>query len=167
MMPTPGGLPRQGDRIQWVSPNTPATPGTVIERGRGQYWSLTVRWDGHQDQDRIVDASYWWDKGYIRFVTTAPLSPLSATEPIEQPPIPPDLKTTVMGDPGRTGQVFVLRLYLRGQWRSVKGLYHPEDGAVEVLGNGDLLIGTSTVDGLARAVKFGTSILLEEHGEEE
>ncbi len=71
MMPTPKGLPQKDDRvILWRH----QIRGTVVKRGLGSYWSLTVLWDGFGETDDnrerlYVDASWMWDRGDLRLET--------------------------------------------------------------------------------------------------
>lgn len=82
-MPTATGLPKAGERISLVVPGewndwsleTPREFGRVVERGRGDYWTLYVRWDKPhfsggstrgRDVDMLVDAAYYLSRGWLR-----------------------------------------------------------------------------------------------------
>lgn len=67
-MPTATGLPQKGERVTRLHPmsKVPLGSGTVVERGGGEYWSLTIKWDdGHVHVD--VDAAYYWMIGDLRY----------------------------------------------------------------------------------------------------
>lgn len=74
-MPTPTGLPKVGERVvvygfdrdKWTWTASPRR-GTVTERGRGELWSLRVRWDDDGTKALIVEASYYWQIGAIKLL---------------------------------------------------------------------------------------------------
>lgn len=81
-MPTASGLPRKGDRVSLGIPmpennwKPERNYGTVVERGRGDYWALYVRWDEQRqgqrgstrgrDVELLVDATYFFSQGWLR-----------------------------------------------------------------------------------------------------
>lgn len=75
-MPTPGGKPRKGDRIEWHIDNSygraPFKTGTVVARTNGAYYALHVHWDHepHGQTRLLVDAPYWLQQGNLRLITT-------------------------------------------------------------------------------------------------
>lgn len=73
-MPTPTGLPKAGEiwKLAIHVPGQPIVPQfvVVIERGRGDYWSLRV---GSRKGERSlwVDASYYLRQGWLTYVRDA------------------------------------------------------------------------------------------------
>jgi hypothetical protein len=77
-MPTPGGLPKAGERVELYALDHDTytwseyqNTGTVVERGRGEYWSLTVLFDGQSRSTLLVDAPYLWRVGALKFAKSA------------------------------------------------------------------------------------------------
>jgi len=76
-MPTPSGLPKAGEvweRTYRLPPDyTPTSYRfTVLERGRGDYWSLRVRLHDpgpHQNPVQLfVDPAYWFSQGELTYI---------------------------------------------------------------------------------------------------
>lgn len=71
-MPTPTGLPKVGETWKHTQKLPPdwkeeSTEFVVLERGRGDYWSLRVKYpDGRVRL--LVDASYFLQKGELTLV---------------------------------------------------------------------------------------------------
>lgn len=73
-MPTPSGLPKVGEvwerTIKLPPDGRPFTYGfVVLERGRGDYWSLTVHVRGRAEL--WAHASYWLRQGELRYIGAA------------------------------------------------------------------------------------------------
>jgi hypothetical protein len=69
-MPTPTGLPKSGEVWQRMLPNDIVTKFVVISRGAGQYWGMRV-YVPRQGKMLWVDCSYWFSKGYLKYVGQA------------------------------------------------------------------------------------------------
>lgn len=74
-MPTPGGLPKAGEiweRTFKLPPKWELTTFSfiVIERGRGEYWSLRVFMQGYGKM-LWVDASAWFKQGQLKYIGQA------------------------------------------------------------------------------------------------
>ena len=80
-MPTPGGLPKPGEVWKRTSKLPPdwkphVTVFKVLERGRGDYWSMRVNVlsiNGatpvyNKDRQLWVDCAYWVSKGELEFL---------------------------------------------------------------------------------------------------
>lgn len=76
-MPTPTGLPKVGE-VWELTLKLPGQPSTsqkvvVVERGRGDYWSLRVF--SYSGGTRLwVDASYHFSRGDLKYVGPAGLN---------------------------------------------------------------------------------------------
>ena len=69
-MPTPTGLPKKGDRVVWEpkifgQPKVQPMSGTVLGRGTGKFWSLTVKYDNGKKICN-VDAAHYWNIGWLK-----------------------------------------------------------------------------------------------------
>jgi len=66
-MPTPTGLPKAGETWAYRG-----QPFTVIQRTRGEYWSLRIRWTpplpGHPVEDWLVDAPWYAARGELAYL---------------------------------------------------------------------------------------------------
>jgi hypothetical protein len=74
-MPTPGGLPKTGEVWQrtWRLPpdwKPNIRRFVVIERSRGDYWSMTV-WTPDAGRQLLVDPAYWMSRGELRYIDKA------------------------------------------------------------------------------------------------
>lgn len=74
-MPTPTGLPRVGEiwDLEIIIPDRPrkAQRVVVMERGRGDYWSLRV-WDPAKNERLLwVAPAYWLRVGWLKYVGQA------------------------------------------------------------------------------------------------
>jgi hypothetical protein len=73
-MPTPRGLPKAGEVWERTirTPHTePATVrAVVLERSRGDYWSLRVYIPGAGPR-LWVDPAYWLSRGLLRYIGPA------------------------------------------------------------------------------------------------
>jgi len=77
-MPTPTGLPKAGEVWEKTVKLPPdwqphTTRFVVIQRGRGDYWSLrvAVRNGDHYKMDLWVDAAYAMQQGQLRYIGPA------------------------------------------------------------------------------------------------
>ena len=75
-MPTPSGLPKVGEvwELRYRLPpdwNDNVNRVTVLERGRGDYWSLRVR-DSEGKVHLWVDAAYHFSQGHLRHIPKRP-----------------------------------------------------------------------------------------------
>lgn len=70
-MPTPGGLPKVGERVRMYNywNRTEFTDGTVLERTNGQMWQMRVRWDRAASPSRAVtwltEPGYAMQQGWL------------------------------------------------------------------------------------------------------
>lgn len=76
-MPTPTGLPKKGERVRWLAIIQGKVGeeafGTVVARGTGAHWSLTVKWDGKPGAPTTdVDAAYHWHVGWLKLADQQP-----------------------------------------------------------------------------------------------
>lgn len=74
-MPTPTGLPKVGEVWEYQptvfgKPSAPAQRVVVLERGRGDYWSLRVGRPGEKPK-LWVDASYFLKTGHLKYIGPA------------------------------------------------------------------------------------------------
>jgi len=81
-MPTPTGLPKKGEvwekrtRTRATSPTRArysAVRFVVLERSRGDYWSLRVaiRTDQGYRKELFVDPAYWLEQGWLIYIGPA------------------------------------------------------------------------------------------------
>lgn len=134
-MPTPGGLPKRGDRIRYRPPSLERGgefyDGTVVERGRGEMWSMRVRWDadGSAMMPKLIpDAGGYWAMGCYELLEPEPVSAGGRWSP--SPP--------AMGDLARARSMVetAVALLAGDELEPVRALLLEAAGALEALVDG-------------------------------
>lgn len=74
-MPTPGGLPRRGETIEWWSTPTrtektqKVAEAEVLRRSTGDLWGVQVKWKSGPKKGRtewITEGQYWMTRGNLK-----------------------------------------------------------------------------------------------------